>query len=127
MITLMKCDTKGNSRHQTGRVLLRRRKSVLLSAFTAARRQRTARRFPVALGTQLDWVDVGNKDEEALAVVAERLGHDGGPSCLSSDNAQLTDLLKPYLPSGGSSQVLIISTTHTWRAAAAQIENSTLA
>jgi tetratricopeptide (TPR) repeat protein len=76
----------------------------------------------VALGVRLGWVGVDNKEEPALAAVMERLRYEGEGILLIFDNAMDADALKPYLPRGGGSQVLITSNAQAWRGVAAPVE-----
>src|SRR5262249_36499433 len=76
----------------------------------------------VALGVRLGWVAGDDKEEPALAKVMERLRHEGEGLLLIFDNAMDADVLKPYLPRGGGSQVLVTSNAHTWRGVAAPVE-----
>jgi tetratricopeptide (TPR) repeat protein len=76
----------------------------------------------VALGVRLDWVAADEKEEPALAVVVERLRHEGEGILLVFDNAINADGLKPYLPRGGSARVLVTSNAHAWRGVASPVE-----
>jgi tetratricopeptide (TPR) repeat protein len=75
-----------------------------------------------ALGIRLGWVGANDKEEPALATMMERLRHEGEGILLIFDNAVDADALKPYLPRGGSAQVLITSNAHAWRGVAAPVE-----
>jgi hypothetical protein len=76
----------------------------------------------VALGVRLGWVAADEKEEPALAVVVERLRHEGEGILLVFDNAIDADGLKPYLPRGGSARVLVTSNAHAWRGVASPVE-----
>src|SRR5258705_13738841 len=76
----------------------------------------------VALGVRLNWVAPDEKEEPALKTVMERLVHEGEGILLIYDNAVDADALKPYLPRGGVSRVLVTSNAHAWRGVAAPIE-----
>ena len=76
----------------------------------------------VALGTRLGWVGADDKEEPAVAAVMERLRQEGEGILLIFDNATNANALKPYLPRGGRSQVLVTSNAHAWRGIAAPIE-----
>jgi tetratricopeptide (TPR) repeat protein len=78
----------------------------------------------VALGIRLGWVGANDREEEALAVVMERLRHDGEGVLLIFDNAIDAKSLQPYLPLSGAAQVLVTSNAHDWRAVAEPIEIS---
>jgi hypothetical protein len=52
----------------------------------------------------------------------ERLRHEGGGILLIFDNAIDADALKPYLPRGGATKVLITSNAHAWRGVAEPVE-----
>jgi TIR domain len=78
----------------------------------------------VALGIRLGWVEADDKEEEALAVVMERLRREGEGILLIFDNAIDAKSLKPYLPLGGAAQVLVTSNAHDWRGVAEPIEIS---
>ena len=76
----------------------------------------------VALGVRLGWVASDEKEEPALATVMERLRHEGEGVLLIYDNAIDADALKPYLPRGGTTRVLVTSNAHAWRGVAAPVE-----
>jgi Tfp pilus assembly protein PilF len=76
----------------------------------------------VALGVRLGWVAADEKEEPALAVVMERLRHEGEGLLLVFDNAIDADGLKPYLPRGGAARVLVTSNAHAWRGVASPVE-----
>jgi tetratricopeptide (TPR) repeat protein len=76
----------------------------------------------VAFGVRLRWVGTDDKEGQALAVVMERLRQEGEGILLIFDNALDTSALKPYLPRGGGSKILVTSNTHAWRNIAAQVE-----
>jgi tetratricopeptide (TPR) repeat protein len=82
----------------------------------------TMRADMVALGVRLEWVRVDEKEEPALAKVMERLRHEGEGILLIFDNALDADVLKPYLPRGGLSRVLVTSNSHAWRGVATPVE-----
>ena len=75
-----------------------------------------------ALAVRLHWVAADDKEEEALAVVAERLRHEGEGILLIFDNAVEAHTLQRYLPRGGHCKILITSNTHAWRQIATPIE-----
>jgi tetratricopeptide (TPR) repeat protein len=76
----------------------------------------------VALGVRLGWVGADDKEEPALSAVMERLRHEGEGLLLIFDNATDADALKPYLPRGGGSQILVTSNAQAWRGVAAPVE-----
>jgi tetratricopeptide (TPR) repeat protein len=76
----------------------------------------------VALGVRLGWVGADDKEEPALTAVMERLRHEGEGILLIFDNATDADALKPYLPRGGGSQILVTSNAQAWRGVAAPVE-----
>jgi tetratricopeptide (TPR) repeat protein len=69
----------------------------------------------VGLGMRLGWVAADEKEEPALAAVAERLRHAGEGILLIYDNAIDAASLNPYLPRGGHAHVLVTSNAHAWR------------
>ena len=75
-----------------------------------------------ALGVRLGWVKADEKEEPALAVVRERLRHEGEGILLIYDNALDAEALKPYLPPGGVARVLVTSSAHAWRGVAEPVE-----
>jgi tetratricopeptide (TPR) repeat protein len=75
-----------------------------------------------ALGVRLGWVAADEKEERALAAVAERLRHEGEGILLIYDNALDADSLRPYLPRGGAAHVLVTSNAHAWRGIAELVE-----
>ena len=76
----------------------------------------------VALGVRLGWIAADDKEQPALAVVMERLRHQGEGILLIFDNAIDPRELTPYLPRGGASRVLVTSNAHAWRGVAEPIE-----
>jgi hypothetical protein len=52
----------------------------------------------------------------------EQLRHDGEGILLIFDNALSAASLRPYLPRGGASRVLITSNSHAWREVAEPVE-----
>ena len=82
----------------------------------------SARADIVALGVRLGWIGADDKEEPALAAVMERLRHEGEGVLLIFDNAMDAAALKPYLPRGGRSQILVTSNAHAWRGIATPIE-----
>jgi tetratricopeptide (TPR) repeat protein len=76
----------------------------------------------VALGVRLRWAGADDKEEQALAAVMERLRQEGEGILLIFDNAPDASSLKPYLPRGGGSKILVTSNTHAWRNIAARVE-----
>ncbi|HEY4404889.1 MAG TPA: tetratricopeptide repeat protein [Xanthobacteraceae bacterium] len=76
----------------------------------------------VALGVRLGWVGADDKEEPAFAAVMERLRHEGDGILLIFDNAMDANALKPYLPRGGGSRILITSNAQAWRGIAAPVE-----
>jgi hypothetical protein len=76
----------------------------------------------VALGVRLGWAGAEDEEEPALAAVMERLRHEGEGILLVFDNAIDADAIKPYLPRGGPTRVLVTSNAHAWRGVAAPVE-----
>src|SRR5262245_22440126 len=76
----------------------------------------------VGLGARLGWVAADEKEEPALAVVRERLRHEGEGILLIYDNALDAEALKSYLPPGGVARVLVTSNAHAWRGVAEPVE-----
>jgi hypothetical protein len=76
----------------------------------------------VGLGVRLKWLEPDEKEEPALSIVMERLRNEGEGILLIFDNATNADGLKPYLPRGGQSRVLVTSNAHAWRGVAEPIE-----
>lgn len=86
-----------------------------------AQTEPTMRADLVALGVRLDWVAAEEKEEPALAVVKERLRDDGDRILLIFDNANDPGELRPYLPLGGSTQILVTSNAPNWGGIAAPV------
>ena len=76
----------------------------------------------VSLGVRLAWVAADEKEAPAFEKVMERLRHEGEGLLLIYDNAAQADALKPFLPKGGASRVLVTSNAPDWRGLAAPIE-----
>ena len=87
-----------------------------------AQTEPTMRADLVALGVRLGWVGAEDKEEPALAVVRERLRHEGEGILLIYDNALDARALTPYLPGGGAARVLVTSNAHAWRGVAEPVE-----
>jgi hypothetical protein len=87
-----------------------------------AQTEPTMRADLTGLGVRLGWVADGEKEEPALAAVAERLRHEGEGILLIYDNAIDSAALKPYLPRGGGAHVLVTSNAHAWRGIAEPVE-----
>jgi hypothetical protein len=87
-----------------------------------AQTEPTMRADLVGLGVRLKWVAVDEKEEPALAVVMERLQHEGEGILLIFDNSVDADALKPHLPRGGRAHVLVTSNAHAWRGVAEPVE-----
>jgi tetratricopeptide (TPR) repeat protein len=87
-----------------------------------AQTEPTMRTDLVGLGVRLGWVAADEKEEPALATVKERLRHEGGGILLIYDNAADANALKPYLPPGGVTQILVTSNAHAWRGVAEPVE-----
>jgi tetratricopeptide (TPR) repeat protein len=87
-----------------------------------AQSEPTMRGDLVALGVRLSWVSLDEKEAPALAVVTERLRHEGDGILLIFDNATDADALKPYLPPGGAARILVTSNAPAWRSVAEQVE-----
>lgn len=80
-----------------------------------AQTEPTIRADLVALGVRLGWVAADEKEEPALAAVTDMLRHDGEGILLIFDNALVADSVKPYLPRGGRSKILVTSNAYAWR------------
>lgn len=76
----------------------------------------------VALGVRLAWVFADAKEEPALLMVMERLRREGEGILLIFDNATDADTIRPYLPRGGASRVIITSNAPAWRGVAEPVE-----
>jgi tetratricopeptide (TPR) repeat protein len=87
-----------------------------------AQTESTMRADLVGLGVRLGWVAADEKEEPALAAVEERLRHEGEGVLLIYDNAVDANVLKPYLPPGGTVRVLVTSNAHAWRGIAEPVE-----
>ena len=87
-----------------------------------AQTEPTMRADLVALGMRLGWVGAEETQAPALAVVMERLRHEGEGILLVFDNAVDARHLTPYLPRGGAARVIITSNAHAWRGVAEPVE-----
>jgi tetratricopeptide (TPR) repeat protein len=76
----------------------------------------------LALGVRFGWVRPAENEAIPVATVLERLVSEGDRILLIYDNAINADIIYPYLPRGGSAQVLITSNAHVWRGRAEPIE-----
>jgi tetratricopeptide (TPR) repeat protein len=74
------------------------------------------------LGVRLSWVAPDAKEEPAIAVVMERLRHEGEGILLIYDNALSGDAIRPYLPRGGAAKVIVTSNAPNWRGNAEPVE-----
>ena len=75
-----------------------------------------------ALAVRLRWAGADEKEDDALAIALERLRHEGDGILLIFDNARDSRTLKPFLPRGGKSKILVTSNTHAWRDIAAPVQ-----
>ncbi|MGA2289113.1 FxSxx-COOH system tetratricopeptide repeat protein [Bradyrhizobium sp.] len=87
-----------------------------------AQTEPTMRADFAALGVRLGWVGAEDKEEPAVAAVMERLRYEGNGILLIYDNAVDARALEPYLPRGGTANVLVTSNAHAWRGIAAPVE-----
>jgi tetratricopeptide (TPR) repeat protein len=76
----------------------------------------------VALGVRLRWVTADEKEEPALKTIIERLRDEGTGILLIYDNAIDADGIRPYIPSGGATRVLVTSNSPAWRTIAEPVE-----
>lgn len=74
-----------------------------------AQTEPTMRADLVALGVRLGWVAADEKEDPALAIVMERLRHEGEGMLLIYDNAIDARSLTPHLPRGGAARVIVTS------------------
>ena len=79
----------------------------------------------VNFGIRLGWVRSEDEPELALQVVLNWLTHEGEGILLIYDNAIDANLLKPYLPGGGTARIIVTSNNHAWRSVAIPIEIKT--
>ena len=98
------------------------RGDYLATWWIRAQTEPTMRSDLVGLGIRLGWVGTDEKEEPAIAVVMDRLRQEGEGVLLIFDNAMDADAIKPYLPPGGKSRILVTSNAHAWRGIAAPIE-----
>jgi tetratricopeptide (TPR) repeat protein len=87
-----------------------------------AQTESTIRADLAGLGVRLGWVAADAKEEPAIAAVMEHLRHEGEGILLIFDNAADANVLKPYLPRGGSARVLVTSNAPNWRGVASPVE-----
>lgn len=87
-----------------------------------ANTEQTTRADLVALGVRLGWVTADEKEVPAFAAVMERLQHEGEGILFIFDNASDSQALKPFLPRGTGTHVLVTSNAHAWRGVAALLE-----
>jgi tetratricopeptide (TPR) repeat protein len=82
----------------------------------------TMRADLVALGIQLGWVGLDDKEETAVDIVMKRLRDEGEGILLIFDNAVDANALEDYLPQSGGAKVLVTSNAPTWRGIAEPVE-----
>jgi tetratricopeptide (TPR) repeat protein len=82
----------------------------------------TLRADLVALGVQLGWVGLDDKEETAVDIVMKRLRDEGEGILLIFDNAADANALDDYLPQRGGGKVLVTSNAPTWRGIAEPTE-----
>ena len=87
-----------------------------------AQTEPTMRADLVGLGVRLNWVATDEKEEPALGAVMERLRVEGEGLLLIYDNAIDAEAVRPYLPRGGVTRVLVTSNAHAWRGVAEPVE-----
>jgi tetratricopeptide (TPR) repeat protein len=100
----------------------RHRNDYRVTWWIRAQTSSTIRSDLIGLGVRLTWVAADEKEEPALAVVMERIRHEGDGVLLIYDNAPDADALREYLPRGGTARVLVTSNAHTWRGVAEPLE-----
>jgi tetratricopeptide (TPR) repeat protein len=99
-----------------------RRASYRATWWLRAQSESSLRSDLVGLGARLSWVGAEDKEEPSLAIVMERLRHEGEGILLIFDNAADANAIKGFLPRGGHSHVLVTSNAHAWRGVAVPIE-----
>ncbi len=87
-----------------------------------AETESTMRADLVGLGVRLIWVAADAQEELALAVVLERLRHDGEGVLLIYDNATNPGEVRKFLPRGTGSHIIITSNAPNWGGVAAPVE-----
>lgn len=85
----------------------------------------TIRSDLIGLGARLGWLAADMEEEDALAVVADRLRNHGDGILLVFDNALSPASLRAFLPTASLTHVLITSNNHAWRSVAETIEVGT--
>lgn len=85
----------------------------------------TMRTDLVALGVQLGWVAVDEKEPAALDVVAKQLREEGDRILLIFDNANNPEEIDKYLPKGGAAQIIITSNAPNWSGVAEPVQVKT--
>jgi hypothetical protein len=90
-----------------------------------AETESTMRADLVGLGVRLGWVAAEEKEEPAIAVVMERLRHEGAGILLIFDNAIDADSVDAYFPISGDVQILVTSNAHAWRDVATPLQIDT--
>jgi hypothetical protein len=100
----------------------RHRRDYRATWWLRAQTEITLRADLVGLGVRLNWVAADEKEEPALALVMERLRHDGDGMLLIYDNAPDAAALRKYLPLSGAARVLVTSNAPAWRRVAEPIE-----
>jgi class 3 adenylate cyclase/tetratricopeptide (TPR) repeat protein len=100
----------------------RHRRNYRATWWIRAQTETTMRTDLVSLAIRLGWVPAAEKEEPAIAVVMERLRHEGEGILLIYDNAIDADAVKPYLSRGGAAKVLVTSNAHAWRGVAVPVE-----
>ena len=75
-----------------------------------------------ALGVRLGWAARDDKEELALTIVMQRLRQEGEGVLLIFDNATDADAIRPYLPRGGATRIIITSNAPAWREVAEPVE-----
>jgi class 3 adenylate cyclase/tetratricopeptide (TPR) repeat protein len=75
----------------------------------------------VGLAVRLQWVAADEKEEPALAAVRERLRQEGDGILLIFDSARDAEALRPWLPRGGASRIIVTSNAPNWGAVATPV------
>jgi hypothetical protein len=82
----------------------------------------TMRSDLVALGVQLGWVGLDDKEEAAVDIVMKRLRDEGEGILLIFDNAVDANTLNDHLPQVGVARVLVTSNAPDWRGLTEPVE-----
>jgi hypothetical protein len=100
----------------------RRKSDYRATWWVRAETESTTRADLVGLGVQLGWTAPDVAEELAITFIKQKLSDEGKGIVLIYDNANNPDEIVSYVPSGGSSHIIITSNAPNWDGVATAVE-----